>query len=62
MPYKFQIEEESYIAKIKKIESSLAEKQRPTPSETYGLNSTHNQSEKNNDYLPNFQQLNISQI
>ena len=32
------------IAKIKKIESSLAEKQRHTPSKTYGLNSTHNQS------------------
>ena len=44
MLYKFQIEEESYIAKIKKIESSLAEKQRHTPLETYGLSSTHNQS------------------
>lgn len=46
MVYKFQIEEESYIAKIKKIESSLAEKQRPTPLETYGLNSIRNQSKK----------------
>jgi len=62
MQYKFQIEEGNYIAKIKKIESSLAEKQRPTPSKTYGLNSILNQSKKNKDYLPNHQQLNISQI
>ena len=62
MLYKFQIEEESYIAKIKKIESSLAEKQRHTPSETYGLNSIRNQSKKNNDYLPNHQHLYINQI
>ena len=46
MQYKFQIEEENYIAKIKKIESSLAEKQRPTPSKTYGLNSMHYQPKK----------------
>ena len=46
MQYKFQIEEDCYIAKIKKIESSLAEKQRPTPSETYGLNSMHYQPKK----------------